>query len=162
MQLLTPSQIDVFGYHEDLKYYYLSGHGSAINKIIACFTVQDLLERFESNESPEVTAYYSHSAVIQQFLTALDAFKDKTALNANNYLEMAQRKWKTSYISPFAANIGVVKYECPTESKVKIFVNEETLKLDWCSADGICNWSDMIKKYSFYKNANCEAVYCPK
>lgn len=158
--MLAPSHVRLFEYYEDLSYYYKSSHGSEINKNIQCKTVKDLLERFEDGNVPEVTAYFTHSAAVQLFLTALGALKDDKALTANNYVEMSARKWKTSVVSPFAANVAVVKYKCSTQSKVKFFLNERILRLDWCSSDGICDWSNVQSTYSKFKNAQCEASYC--
>lgn len=147
-------------YHQDLSYYYKSSYGSAVNKNIQCKTVKDMLERFEDEKLPKVTAYFTHSAAVQLFLTALGALKDDRAPTAKNYPEMFSRKWKTSVISPFAANVAVVKYKCPTDSKVKFFLNERLLRFDWCSSDGICDWSDVHSEYSHFKDAQCEISYC--
>lgn len=147
-------------YQEDLSYYYKSSHGSAVNENIQCETVKDMLTRFEDEKSPKVTAYFTHSAAVQLFLTALGALKDDKAPTATNYLEMSSRKWRTSVVSPFAANVAVIKYKCSTKSKVKFFLNERVLRLDWCSPDGICDWSSLQTKYSRFKDANCKISYC--
>lgn len=160
LQLLSPLDVRMLEYHQDLSYYYKSSHGSQVNNNIQCKTVKDMLERFGDEESPKVTAYFTHSAAVQLFLTALGALRDDRAPTATNYSEMSSRKWKTSVISPFAANVAVVKYKCPNESKVKFFLNERVLKLDWCSSDGICDWSNVQSKYSHFKNAQCEISYC--
>lgn len=160
-QLLTPSQIRIFEYREDLKYFYKSSHGSKINKIIPCAIIQNLFAQFKSN-LPKVTAYFTHSAVIQQMLTALDALKDEQPLKADNLNQMFTRKWKTSSICPFAANIAVIKYDCPNETKVKFFLNEQILKLDWCSTNGVCDWNQMNEKYKHYQTAQCEMAYCKR
>lgn len=160
LQLLSPSHVQMLEYHQDLSYYYKSSYGSEINKNIQCKTVKDMLERFENEKLPEVTVYFTHSAAVQLFLTALGALKDDRAPTATNYSEMSSRKWKTSVISPFAANVVVVKYKCPNASKVKFFLNERVLRMDGCSTDGICDWSNIRSKYSHFKDAQCEISYC--
>lgn len=133
-----------------------------INRNIACHAVKDLLNRLESNDSPIVTAYFTHSTRVQQVLATLGAFDGEELPNSDNFNEMHNRKWKTSVVSPSAANLAVIQYECGTESNVKFFINEQTLHLDWCSADGVCKLSDMQNKFARFKNAECDQIFCTR
>lgn len=159
-QLLTPSQFRTLEYQKDLKYFYKSGHGSKLNKNIKCLAMNDMLDRLDSNTQPKTTVYFSHSAAILLFLTSLNALKDDVNLKANNFAEMHNRQWKTSVISPFAANIAIVRYTCPTTDQVKLFLNEKVLHLDGCKSDGVCNWQDIKDKFKYYTVENCEH-FCP-
>lgn len=105
----------------------------------------------------KVTAYFAHSATVQLFLTALNVHRDKEAPTASNFLKMSNRNWKTSRISPFAANVAIVRYKCPGSDKVKFFLNERLLKFDWCSEDGSCKWEDVKSEYS---NDTFARFYC--
>lgn len=162
-QLFTPSQMRILEYQRDLNYFYKSSHGSKSNKFIQCFAMEDMLNRLESDISPKTTVYFSHSASIQLFLTSLGALKDDIDLKADNYFERLNRKWKTSAISPFAANIAIVRYDCPFEKRnyVKFFLNEKLLYFDWCDS-GMCDWLDVRNKYSYYLHKKCEHVFCQK
>lgn len=119
-----------------------------------------MLKRLEMDTKPKTTAYFGHSASIQLFLTALGALKDEIDLKADNFPEMSNRKWKTSTISPFAANIAVVRYSCPKNDRVKFFLNEKVLHLDWCTSNGECDWQHMNRKYSYFTRENCEQTFC--
>lgn len=59
---------------------------------------------------PKVVAYFTQSATIQLFLTALGTFKDNEALRADNYQQQQRRNWRSSEVSPFASNLAVIKY----------------------------------------------------
>lgn len=161
-QLFTPSQVRTLEYREDLSYFYKSSHGSKLNKNVKCSAVKDMLKRLGNGTEPKTTAYFSHSAALQLFLTSLGALRDERDLTADNFAEMSIRKWKTSKISPFAANIAIIRYQCPTHDKVRLFLNEKPLHIDWCGSDGVCDWNDMEEKYSFYANQNCDQIYCRK
>lgn len=125
--------------------------------------MKDMLNHLSTNDQLKTTVYFGHSASLQLFLTSLEALKDEINPNADNFLQMSMRKWKTSKIAPFAGNIAVVKYTCPKDDdKVKFFLNEKVLHLDWCTQDGVCNWNDVKQKYAFYTNQNCDHIFCSK
>lgn len=124
--------------------------------------MKDMLSRIGDDSGPMTTVYFSHSAALQLFLTALGALRDHTNLTAHNFSEMSLRKWKTSEISPFAGNIAVVRYKCAQRDQVKFFLNEKLLHFNWCRSDGACDWQNVQSKYAFYANENCDHVYCRK
>lgn len=119
-----------------------------------------MLNRLGSGDGPNTTVYFSHSAALQLFLTALGALRDDVDLKADNHAKMSTRKWKTSEISPFAGNIAVVRYKCATHDKAKFILNEHLLHMDWCNANGICDWQDLEHRYAFYANQNCDHIFC--
>lgn len=122
-----------------------------------------MLRHLNSNDSPKVIAYFGHIAIIHLHLTAMEAFKDTEAIQSDNFDRMANRKWKTSEICPFTANLAAVKYYCPNDNdatyKVKFFLNQKQLELDWCD-DGLCKLQDVVEKYSLFNNAVCSDIYC--
>lgn len=107
----TPEHVRVLEYLEDLKYFYKSGPGSQINSNIMCAAVQDMLSTMKRDDSPKVTAYFTHASAIQLFLTALGYGKNNEQLRADNYDQMKYRKFRTSDWSPFASNIAAIKYK---------------------------------------------------
>lgn len=161
IQLLTPSQVRIIEYQEDLNYFYKSSHGSELNKNIKCFAMKDMLERLSTDDGQKATVYFSHSAAVQLFLTSLGALKDEIDLKAENFEQIgSKRKWRTSKVSPFAANIGVVRYKCSTNDRVKFFLNEKVLYFDWCTSNGVCDWRDVEQKYAVYAYKDCDNIYC--
>ncbi|KAH8286913.1 hypothetical protein KR018_009042 [Drosophila ironensis] len=157
-----PEQVTVFEYGEDLKYYYGSGYGFPEIERLNCRLVQDLLTHLSNPVSPHVVAHFGHSTGLLTLLTALGVKKDDIKLRADNYLELASRRWKSSLIDPFAANFVAVKYDCPQEldrEKVVFFLNQDAVKLDWCNV-GLCKWSDVLEKYKAISEADCGEYYC--
>lgn len=123
--------------------------------------MKDMLKRLSNESSPKTTVYFSHSASVQLFLTSLGALKDEIDLKADNFAKMSARKWRTSKIAPFAANVAVVRYKCPTNDRAKFFLNERSLHFDWCT-DGVCDWHDVQQKYAFYARRDCNEFFCRK
>lgn len=158
--MLTSSQIQMMVYRDDLIYFYKSSHGSKLNRNIKCAAIKDMLNRLDSNVDPKTTVYFSHSAALQLFLTGLGALRDDFDLKGDNFTKMSMRKWKTSEISPFAANIAVVRYKCTERDQVKIFLNEKLLHLDWCGTNGACDWQHFKERYALYSNGNCDQIFC--
>lgn len=149
-------------YLEDLHYYYKSGYGAAINENIQCAAVADMMKHLESKEQPQVVSYFTHSSAVQLLLVALGIAKDREALRADNYLSNSRRRWKSSEIGPFGANLAVIKYDCPSDTervKIMFFLNEKPVDLDWCRV-GLCNWSDVKQHYEKFQSGNCDQTYC--
>lgn len=146
-----------------MRYFYKSGYGYEANTRLNCRTVQDMAEHFDSKEQPNVVVYFGHSTGVQTLISALGINKDEVALLANNYDKLEQRKWKTSNIDPFAANFLAVKYQCDADplekEKVVFFLNQNAVDLEWCQV-GLCNWSEVKKRYSTILNADCSSYYC--
>lgn len=121
-----------------------------------------MLQFFETDELPDVTAYTAHSASIQLFLTAMGAGKDAEMLRADNYEQMNLRKYRSSENTPFAANIAAIKYDCPNDSertKVKFILNQKPMDLGFCN-EGLCNWSDLKRIYAHFDGADCAKMFC--
>ncbi|KAJ6642688.1 Multiple inositol polyphosphate phosphatase 1 [Pseudolycoriella hygida] len=142
--ILSIEHFRIFEYREDLHKYYHVGHGSDINRKLECGLVQDMIARLDSQL--KVTGYFAHAETLMLLFTALGAFEDPTPLRADNYETMSTRAWKTSDISPFAANLAVVKYP---GDKVKFLLNEKVYKFDWCDAESdFCDWNIAKEKFA--------------
>lgn len=113
-----------------------TGYGSDINSKISCFAMDDMLSLLATDAPLKVVAYFGHIWYMDNHLTAMGAFKDRIGMRSDNFDAMANRKWRTSEICPYAANLAAVKYHCPNDAKVrekvKFFLNQKTLLLDWC------------------------------
>lgn len=122
-----------------------------------------MLRHLNSNDSPKLVAYFGHIAIIHLHLTAMGAFKDAEAMRSDNFDRMTNRRWKTSEICPFTANLAAVKYHCHNDNdamyKIKFFLNQKPLELDWC-AEGLCKLQDVLEKYSLFDGASCSDIYC--
>ncbi|XP_064609374.1 multiple inositol polyphosphate phosphatase 1-like [Liolophura sinensis] len=139
--------IKVLEYYQDLKYYWGFGYGHSINYEQSCNLVKDLLAYLKDNSST-VTGMIrvGHDSSLMPFCARLGVFRDPTPLLANNMAEQSNRKWRSSIIASFGANIAFVEYQCGSESKVRVFHNEKPLALPMCPASG-CPLSNILNSY---------------
>lgn len=124
----------------------------------------------DNNSMLQLKAYFSHSAAILLMLRALNVAKDLEPLRADNFKRMNQRKYFTSALSPFSANIAAINYKCESnnnglntvvENKIRFLLNEKPLKLHWCNdADGLCKLDDMKEIFNRFYAGNCDTLYC--
>ncbi|EAT36389.1 AAEL011510-PA [Aedes aegypti] len=160
--VFTKGQVQVMEYKEDLNYYYQNGYGSEVGSDLSCHAMADMLKHLGRVDGEQVIAYFTHDSAIQLFLVALGAMEDREALRADNYYAMEDRNFRSSELAPFAANIAVVRYECEDSEepeKVMFFLNEKSLKFDWCT-EGICDWSEVIRRYERFIDGDCAEMYC--
>lgn len=121
-----------------------------------------MLRFFDSKDQTKVSAYFTHSATVQLFLTALGAVKDTDTLRADNYAQMNRRKFKSSDTIPFAANVAAIKYDCPNDNdrtKVMFFLNQKPMDFSFCNV-GLCNWSELKKRYAHFDGVDCSRSFC--
>ncbi|XP_058461709.1 multiple inositol polyphosphate phosphatase 1 [Malaya genurostris] len=160
--VFTKEQVNVLEYKEDLKYYYQNSYGYSKSADLACYAVSDMVKHLGRTDNPQVVAYFTHESEIQIFLAALGALKDTDALRADNYYALRNRRFRSSVLTPFAANVVAVKYQCadPVEPvKAIFFLNEKALMFDWCNV-GLCNWSDVVRQFKRYSEGDCAKLYC--
>ncbi len=148
-------------YHEDIELYYKTGHGRAINSRLACKTVVDLIDHLNSTTTtdPKVLVSVSDETIIQLLLTALGTHKDDVRPSTDDMEDMENRRWNSSQMSPYAANLAVIKYECSGEHQVQFYLNQKKLYLDWCSG-GVCEFSKFLETYQSFKDVNCTEYFC--
>lgn len=147
------------------------------------------LENGDSNEEPQGVFYFAHSTTLQLFLTTMEIAKDSVPLKASNYESMRNRKWRTSHLAPFAANLAAVFYKyiylhcfgfylksfiysdrfflffffffrCDSSNRVRFYLNEKPLDYEGCEA-GVCDW-EYLKKKLRLKAFNCDTNICTK
>ncbi|XP_076171851.1 multiple inositol polyphosphate phosphatase 1 [Ptiloglossa arizonensis] len=162
----TEDMLKVFEYEEDLYYYYYSSYGQKMSPMIGCTTLQDMfhhftkLEKGDSSE-PQGIFYFSHSTSLQLLLTTMGIAEDKTPLTAANFDTMKNsRKWRTSYLVPFGANIAAVFYRCDSSNKVRFFINEKPFEFEGCER-GVCDW-EYLKKKLGNSGYYCNIDFCSK
>ncbi|CAK9816946.1 Multiple inositol polyphosphate phosphatase 1 [Anthophora quadrimaculata] len=154
--VFSKEELRVLEYREDLYYYYKAGYGREINAQLGCRLLQDMMNHFwkmeqdkDSNE-PKGVFYFSDIISLQNILTALNINKDQMKLTAYNYKDMAKRQWRTSFVSPFAANLVAVFYKCDSTNqpnKVMFYLAEKLVLLDGCDV-GLCDWEYLKQKFN--------------
>lgn len=162
-QAFTKSQVLTLEYAQDLKYYRESAYGNFdLNSNVACETVKDMLHHLDSKAEPAVSAYFAHSSTVQLMLTALGAYQDTVPLRADNFAQLNRRKWRVSELSPFAANLAAIKYDCPNDqerTQVMFFLNQRPMDFSFCNV-GLCKWSMVKQMYARFDGADCAKTFC--
>lgn len=107
---------EILEYYRDIGYYHFTGYGVQPQRLIEnlnCHLIQDFLSLMQSNDPNDriVRIYSSFSQVVQALLVALGAFRDYRHLNQHNFAQQAFRLWKSSLLTPNAANLVIVRYE---------------------------------------------------
>jgi len=83
--------------------------------------------------------YFGHSSNVFSAIVRLGFAKDISPLLSSNFDDMRDRKWKSSFLSPFASNVMAVLYECHGLKKVTFFVNEIPMVVEKYGCT-LCPW----------------------
>ncbi|CAH2107245.1 unnamed protein product [Euphydryas editha] len=147
--LFTKDDLQVLEYIQDLKHYYANGYGTPVNKVFGRVPLGDLVECFakaKKGEGKKITAYVTHATMLDQIYTALGLFKDEKPLTGAKMDR--ERKWRTSKISVFSANLVAVLSRCDKEGledyNVVFYLNEEPIR-SICE-EGVCSWREFDTK----------------
>lgn len=75
--------------------------------------MQDLLTHMQSNnnDDPMARIFVTNLVGFHKMLVILGAFRDVWPMHRHNFAQQIDRRWLLSFISPFSANIAVVRYE---------------------------------------------------
>lgn len=107
--LFTTDDLRVLEYVGDLEHYYRSGYGTSINELLGRIPLADLFKNFQAAKNGNglpIVAYFTDSSTLDMVYTALNLFKDETPLSGAK--RNPQRKWRTSKMSVFSANLIAV------------------------------------------------------
>ncbi|XP_047505220.1 multiple inositol polyphosphate phosphatase 1-like [Pieris napi] len=172
--VFTKEDIKRLEFSEDLETYYKYGYGTPMNQKIGCTAVKDMMDFFkihldhETPQQPKATVHFTEAEMILLTLTALGGYRDSAPLTGDNYHTQTarERRWSSSNMSPFNANLAAVLYKCVPNNNIKIrepyqvlfLSNERTLYLDGCNV-GLCDWS-LVKNRLGLVADNCELSFC--
>lgn len=77
-----------------------------------------------------------------RFVARLGLGKDDEPLKHNRSPTL-ERKWRTSLLGSFAANVAVVLYDCSGDYKVQLFVKEDVIHLSQCQSK-LCTVNEFL------------------
>lgn len=139
----------MFEYLSDLNDYYRNSYGSkSVTKHLSCLMVRNMIDTMsDPTTSNKVTALFTHSPSIFLLLTSLGVFEDNDPLLGNNFRQQLNRKFKGNKLSPFAANLAAVRYDCGSSDKVLFLLNQKPLKMKWCKNGSICTVKEIWNMY---------------
>ncbi|XP_026869276.2 multiple inositol polyphosphate phosphatase 1b isoform X2 [Electrophorus electricus] len=127
---------EVLEYKNDLKQYWKRGYGYDINRKSSCSLFHDLFRRLEEashyyrlgKATKAATVQVGHAETLLPLLSLMGFFRDKTPLTAENFSVQRGRKFRTSQLVPYAANLLFVLYECRDELRLQFFLNEKPVQ----------------------------------
>jgi multiple inositol-polyphosphate phosphatase/2,3-bisphosphoglycerate 3-phosphatase len=142
-ELFEKEDIRIIEYYLDLSDYYDKGYGNLLNYAISSPLLQSFVNSIDNvllNLDPQVANLrFAHAETVLPFLALLGLYEDVHELHWNTPPdEVLSRKWKTSNLSPFAANIAWVLYNCTSSAsspfyRVKLLHNEVEQLFPGCS-----------------------------
>ncbi|XP_050342368.1 multiple inositol polyphosphate phosphatase 1-like [Nymphalis io] len=157
--LFTKDDLQVLEYIQDLRHYYKNGYGTSVNEIFGKVPLGDLFQSFENvkqGDGKKIVAYVTHATMLDQIYTALGLFKDNKPLTGSN--RDRERKWRTSKISVFSANLVAVLNRCVKEGlsdyNVVFYLNEEPIR-SICE-EGVCSWREFDSKLRPFINTTID------
>ncbi|XP_012271843.1 multiple inositol polyphosphate phosphatase 1 [Orussus abietinus] len=165
--VFAKEELKVLEYEEDLYSYYYSGYGREVNEKLGCPPLKDMFDHFRKLErgdfsgQPKGVFSFSHSTPLQLLMTTMGIAKDSEPLTATNYNGMSKRKWRTSFLGPFASNIVAVFYRCKNPeypNKVIFYQQESPILFEGCNV-GLCDWEYLKNKYN-KAVSECDLNFC--
>jgi len=134
--MFTTFQLELMEYREELEYFWVDGPGYPVTGQQACVLARDMVDTFRNismGMEKNGTFYFTHSGTILKFLTFLKVGQDDSILRSDNWREMMGRRWRTSTLGPFAANVAFVLQKCEGDQmKVGLWVNEVLTIIPGC------------------------------
>ncbi|XP_068630438.1 multiple inositol polyphosphate phosphatase 1-like [Battus philenor] len=157
--LFTKDDLQILEYIQDLRSYYKNGYGTAQNEIFGQVPLAQLLQSFQKakdGQGKNISAYFSHTTMLDMVYTALGLFKDSKPLSSSN--RDRERKWRSSAISAFSVNLVAVLNRCTMKDEIDynvvFYLNEEPIRS--ICADGICTWKEFEDKLSPFLNTKID------
>ncbi|XP_064478888.1 multiple inositol polyphosphate phosphatase 1-like isoform X2 [Ornithodoros turicata] len=135
---LTEDDWKVLEFREDLDDYYKDGYGRELNYAQACPVVRELIYRLrnasEVPDQPTKMLYFSHAGGFKKVVARMGFLRDESPLRADQYCGQTSRKWRSSYMCPFNANLAFVLYKCSgaEDDVVATFLNEQLQQVPGC------------------------------
>lgn len=103
-------------YTTDLFTFHTSGYGVRNQRLLEnlhCGLAQDLLNHLQSDDPTDQMAriFMGYAEEVHGMLVSLGAFRDVWPMHRHNYAQQTARNWIGSLMTPFGANLAVVRYE---------------------------------------------------
>jgi len=145
--------IDYIG---DTKEYYMKSFPREINWQIAQPLLLDFFNSIEKSIAGKEKSNlrFAHAETVMPFAAILGLQKEEKELTADfTEKQVEERKWKGSLVSPFAANIAMVTYNCststtPRDYRVQLLQNEMPINFPGCADSSLCPFNVLKKLYS--------------
>lgn len=155
---ISADEIEPFVWEEDAVNYFakgFAGEDHAISYRVACPLLADFIATADQaiaqpSQAPIANLRFAHAETIIPFLVNLGLNREDTVDDMLH--RPLQRKFRTSNVSPMAANVQWILYECEDNRyRVRMRHNEKDVAfpIPGCEDPSQCDWQ-VVK--SFYEN----------
>ncbi|XP_034832258.1 multiple inositol polyphosphate phosphatase 1-like [Maniola hyperantus] len=146
--VFSDDDLEILEYVEDIVHYFRNGYGKSLNALTGAVGLKDLYEKFQNASQTgqkSFTAYFTHDTMVDMIYTAMGLYKDDPKLSGLERVK--DRKWRTSFLTPFAANFVAVLY------RIQFLVNEREMHL--CT-NRVCSWGEFRTTFKRFSNATLD------
>lgn len=146
-------------YGGDIQSYTKRSYAHEINYEQACelrYFILSALKNASMEKNASILGHFgfTHAPTCTTLMTSMRLIEDEGVLKADEYQERADRKYKTSYLSPLSANIAFALYKCGAsdDMKIQIILNENILRMPLGdpNADILWDLEEALNYYNFY------------
>jgi hypothetical protein len=159
------SELEYFSWEEDALNYFSKGYAGSENNVahnVACALVGNFIATSdEAIKSPKTAPIahlrFAHAETIIPFLVQLGLYSsDSVSTMLQN---ASERKFRTTEISPMAANVQWILYQCPNNNyRVQMLHNEvaKSFPMPGCESKTSCDYR-LVKNYLEQQKLSCDA-----
>ncbi|KAF2077538.1 hypothetical protein CYY_001156 [Polysphondylium violaceum] len=166
--LFTKEDIVNWEYAQDLKQFWTRSYGNQLNYKMASLLFQEIIKDLENSikggqDSFSARIRLAHAETLLPIISILGLYKDTYNLYANlTSSQINSRKFKTSNISPYAANLALYLFKCDGTIKISVEHNEVPVLIPGCKGK-LCDFFLFKNLFnnalSFVWDAYCYETY---
>uniref|UniRef100_A0A3Q0RIE5 Multiple inositol polyphosphate phosphatase 1 n=1 Tax=Amphilophus citrinellus TaxID=61819 RepID=A0A3Q0RIE5_AMPCI len=125
--LFNETDAKVLEYKSDLKQYWKRAYGHEISSLSSCPLFHHVFRTLDKAGRPP-SVLVGHAETLLPLLSLLGLYKDQTPPTASNYPSQHGRRFQTSQIVPYAANLLFVLYDCQRGPRLQLLINESPVR----------------------------------
>ncbi|XP_069015956.1 multiple inositol polyphosphate phosphatase 1b [Embiotoca jacksoni] len=154
--LFNEDDAKVLEYKSDLKQYWKHSHGHVISGLSSCPLFHHVFRTLDkagrprrSTDTPPEPAsiMVGHAETLLPLLSLLGLYKDQTPPTASNYHSQHGRRFRSSLIVPYAANLLFVLYDCRRGPRLQLLVNESPVRFPGLETEDAPLYRDVRAAY---------------
>lgn len=157
-RLFDDSHFDAFEYQKDLSFFWSRSYGNPFGTKLAATLLKAVMDDLEqvllqengmaSGESEALHFMFAHAETLMPLISLFGLYEDDVLWRHDTPKETwMERKFRSSQIMPFAANIGFLLFDCDQEPFIKILHNEKEAVVPGCGSTW-CPWEEFKSLFS--------------
>lgn len=171
--LFDKNDAQVLEYKSDLKQYWKRSHGHTINSLSSCPLFHHIFRSLDKAGRPRrstdvppepASILVGHAETLLPLLSLLGLYKDQIPPTASNYQSQHNRRFRTSRIVPYAANLLFVLYDCQRGPRLQLLLNESPVRFPGLEGEEAPLYRDVRATYRHLLDGcdfhrECEGIY---